>query len=52
VTPVAIFVQDQKRYLIATYEVVNWVCNLRAAEGEATLTRRRGHNIFSYHFPR
>jgi deazaflavin-dependent oxidoreductase (nitroreductase family) len=41
VTPVAIFVQDQKRYLIATYGVVNWVRNLRAAEGEATLTRRR-----------
>jgi heme-degrading monooxygenase HmoA len=29
VTPVAIFVQDQKRYLIATYGVVNWVRNLR-----------------------
>src|SRR5713101_8060680 len=41
VTPVAIFVQDQKSYLIATYGVVNWVRNLRAAEGEATLTRRR-----------
>jgi deazaflavin-dependent oxidoreductase (nitroreductase family) len=41
VTPVAIFVQDQKRYLIATYGVVNWVRNLRAAGGEATLTRRR-----------
>src|SRR5258706_1170719 len=43
VTPVAIFVQDQKRYLVATYGVVNWVRNLRAAGGEATLTRRR-HN--------
>src|SRR5260370_21551121 len=41
VTPVAIFVQDQKRYLVATYGVVNWVRNLRAAGGEATLTRRR-----------
>jgi len=41
VTPVAIFVQDQKRYLVAPYGVVNWVCNLRAAGGEATLTRRR-----------
>jgi deazaflavin-dependent oxidoreductase (nitroreductase family) len=41
VTPVAIFVQDQKRYLIATYGVVNWVCNLRAAGGEAILTRGR-----------
>ena len=25
VTPLAIFVQDQKHYLIATYGVVNWV---------------------------
>ena len=41
VTPVAIFVQNQKRYLVATYGVVNWVRNLRAAGGEATLTRRR-----------
>jgi deazaflavin-dependent oxidoreductase (nitroreductase family) len=41
VTPVAIFVQEQKRYLIATYGVVNWVRNLRAAGGEATLTQRR-----------
>src|SRR5215471_17326876 len=40
VTPVAIFVQDQKRYLIATYGVVNWVRNLRAATGVATLTQR------------
>jgi deazaflavin-dependent oxidoreductase (nitroreductase family) len=41
VTPLAIFVQDQKRYLVAPYGVVNWVRNLRAAGGEATLTRRR-----------
>jgi deazaflavin-dependent oxidoreductase (nitroreductase family) len=41
VTPLAIFVQDQKRYLIASYGVVNWVRNLRAAGGEATLTQRR-----------
>ena len=40
-TPLAIFVQDQKRYLIATYGVVNWVRNLRAAGGEATLVRGR-----------
>lgn len=40
-TPVAIFVQDQKRYLIATYGIVNWVRNLRAAGGEATLIRGR-----------
>ncbi len=41
VTPLAIFVQDQKRYLIATYGVVNWVRNLRAAAGGAILTRGR-----------
>jgi hypothetical protein len=41
VTPLAIFAQDQKRYLIATYGVVNWVRNLRAAAGVATLTRGR-----------
>src|SRR6266849_7726899 len=41
VTPLAIFVQDQKRYLIASYGVVNWVRNLRAAGGEATLTQGR-----------
>jgi deazaflavin-dependent oxidoreductase (nitroreductase family) len=41
VTPIAVFVQDQKRYLVAPYGVVNWVRNLRAARGEATLTQRR-----------
>jgi deazaflavin-dependent oxidoreductase (nitroreductase family) len=41
VTPVAIFVQDQQRYLIASYGIVNWVRNLRAAGGKATLTRGR-----------
>ena len=40
-TPLAVFVHDQKRYLVAPYGVVNWVSNLRAAGGEATLTRRR-----------
>ena len=41
VTPIAIFVQEGKRYLITPYGVVNWVRNLRAAGGEATLTRGR-----------
>lgn len=41
VTPIAIFVHEGKRYLIASYGVVNWVRNLRAAGGEATLTRGR-----------
>ncbi len=43
VTPLAIFIQDQKRYLIASYGIVNWVRNLRAAGGEATLVC--GQNI-------
>ncbi len=37
-TPVAVFAQDRKRYLVSPYGVVNWVRNLRAAGGEATLT--------------
>ncbi len=41
VTPVAIFIHEQKRYLVASYGIVNWVRNLRAARGEATLTQRR-----------
>ena len=40
-TPISIFVQEGKRYLITPYGVVNWVRNLRAAGGEATLTRGR-----------
>jgi len=36
-TPLAILIRDQKRYLIAPYGIVNWVRNLRAAGGEATL---------------
>src|SRR5437763_9030255 len=40
-TPLAIFIQEGKRYLITPYGVVNWVRNLRAAGGEATITRGR-----------
>jgi deazaflavin-dependent oxidoreductase (nitroreductase family) len=40
-TPVSIFIQGGKRYLIAPYGVVNWVRNLRAAAGVATLTHGR-----------
>jgi hypothetical protein len=38
-TPLAVVVQEGKRYLIAPFGTVNWVRNLRAAKGEATLTR-------------
>ena len=45
-TPLAIFVQEGKRYLIAAYGIVNWVRNLRAAKGVATLTwRQRSEQI-------
>ena len=40
-TPLAVIVQEGKRYLIAPFGTVNWVRNLRAAKGEATLTRGR-----------
>ena len=51
-TPIAIFVQDQKRYLITPYGVVNWVRNLRAAGGEATITRsRRTEKIHAIELP-
>src|SRR5262249_16445707 len=40
-TPVALFGAEGKRYLIATYGLVNWVRNLRAAAGEASITRVR-----------
>jgi deazaflavin-dependent oxidoreductase (nitroreductase family) len=51
-TPVAIFAQDGNRYLIAAYGMVNWVRNLRAAEGEATLTRGgRAETIHAIELP-
>lgn len=40
-TPLVIFVQEGNRYLVATYGVVNWVRNLRAAAGGAAITRSR-----------
>jgi deazaflavin-dependent oxidoreductase (nitroreductase family) len=40
-TPLAIFVQEGNRYLIAPYGAMNWVRNLRAAGGEAILTHGR-----------
>lgn len=39
--PLVVFPNDGNRYLIAPYGVVNWVRNLRAAGGEAALTRGR-----------
>jgi deazaflavin-dependent oxidoreductase (nitroreductase family) len=40
-TPVALFEQGSQRYLIASYGLVNWVRNLRAASGEAIITQER-----------
>jgi deazaflavin-dependent oxidoreductase (nitroreductase family) len=39
--PLVVFLKDGNRYLIAAYGVVNWVRNLRAANGEAALTHGR-----------
>jgi deazaflavin-dependent oxidoreductase (nitroreductase family) len=39
--PLVLFTKDGNRYLIAAYGVANWVRNLRAAAGEATLTSGR-----------
>jgi deazaflavin-dependent oxidoreductase (nitroreductase family) len=51
-TPLAIFVQEGNRYLIATYGVVNWVRNLRTTGGEATITRgRRTEKIHAVELP-
>jgi deazaflavin-dependent oxidoreductase (nitroreductase family) len=40
-TPLAVFIQGEHRYLIATYGIVNWVRNLRRAGGDAILTQSR-----------
>ena len=51
-TPLVIFVQEGKRYLVAPYGVVNWVRNLRAAGGEATITHsRRTEKIHAIELP-
>ncbi|MEU7769097.1 nitroreductase/quinone reductase family protein [Nocardia sp. NPDC049190] len=42
-TPVAVFEQGDRRYLVASYGTVNWVRNLRAARGEAAL--RHGKHV-------
>jgi F420H(2)-dependent quinone reductase len=39
--PLVVFSRGGNRYLVASYGVVNWVQNLRAADGRAEL--RRGH---------
>ncbi|MEV6339748.1 nitroreductase/quinone reductase family protein [Nocardia vinacea] len=40
-TPLALFEQNGRRYLVASYGTVNWVRNLRAAQGKATLRHGR-----------
>jgi deazaflavin-dependent oxidoreductase (nitroreductase family) len=39
-TPVVVIEQDEQRYLVSPFGIVDWVRNLRAA-GEATITRGR-----------
>jgi deazaflavin-dependent oxidoreductase (nitroreductase family) len=51
-TPIAIFVHEGKSYLIASYGIVNWVRNLRAAGGAATITgSRRTEKIHAIELP-
>jgi deazaflavin-dependent oxidoreductase (nitroreductase family) len=51
-TPIAIFVLEGKSYLITPYGIVNWVRNLRAAGGVATITRiRRTEKIHAVELP-
>ncbi|WP_433685365.1 hypothetical protein [Nocardia sp. CA-119907] len=42
-TPLAVFEQNGRRYLVESYGTVNRVRNLRAAQGKATL--RRGWHL-------
>jgi deazaflavin-dependent oxidoreductase (nitroreductase family) len=39
--PLVVFSDGESRYLVASYGIVNWVRNLRAAEGRAQLRRGR-----------
>lgn len=39
--PIVVFPDGENRYLVASYGVVNWVRNLRAADGRAQLRRGR-----------
>jgi deazaflavin-dependent oxidoreductase (nitroreductase family) len=39
--PVVVFSDGDNRYLVASYGIVNWVRNLRAADGHAELRRGR-----------
>jgi deazaflavin-dependent oxidoreductase (nitroreductase family) len=38
-TPLVVFRYGENRYLVASYGVVNWVRNIRATDGRATLSR-------------
>jgi hypothetical protein len=51
-TPIVVFRQGECRYLVAPYGIVNWVRNLRAAEGRAELIRgRRTEPIIATELP-
>jgi deazaflavin-dependent oxidoreductase (nitroreductase family) len=39
--PLVVFSDGESRYLVASYGIVNWVRNLRAADGHAQLRRGR-----------
>jgi hypothetical protein len=51
-TPLVVFPDGENRYLVASYGVVNWVRNLRAASGRAELVcRRRSQRITAIELP-
>jgi hypothetical protein len=51
-TPIVVFRQGECRYVVAPYGIVNWVRNLRAAEGLAELIRgRRTEPIIATELP-
>lgn len=45
--PLVVFPHETERYLIASYGIVNWVRNLRAAGGRAELRRGRETEKFT-----
>jgi len=51
-TPLVVFPYGENRYLVAPYGIVNWVHNLRAADGRAELvSRRRSEKITAVELP-
>lgn len=45
--PIVVFCDGDGRYLVASYGIVNWVHNLRAADGRAQLRRGRDSEMIT-----